>query len=504
MSARSLRITEPGVRLADAGAGSRDPYRTFNSRFHRSGGGDGTPMTVTDVLPPRYRRQERVARGGMGEIYRAEDAVLARTVAVKLLSERFADDEGIRRRFTHEALAAARLSNAPGIVTIFDVGEHEGRPYIVMEYLPGGSLADRLAAEGAQPPGRVLGWLRQAAGALDAAHRLGIVHRDVKPANLLLDDDGNVSVADFGIASAAGLDSFTAAGTVLGTAGYLAPEQARGERATPASDVYALGIVAFELLTGSRPFKNDSATAEAAAHVNAPVPAASTRNRELPPEVDGVFATALAKNPDDRFPSATDLVEELRAALDRAAGRTVIAAPAVTPARRSLLPLAAAAAVALALGGALLAAVLVGGDDNRQATRPTPPTTVKETVTLQGTTVVQTVTTAPAAPTTTATEPPTTAAAPEGDAASLNDRGFELMRAGDYEGALPLLEQAVAGLSDTGSLTEAYASYNLAFTRLALGRCDGVLDLLDRSEEIQGSRKEISRLRKDAEKACGE
>ena len=139
----------------------------------------------------------------MGEIYRAEDAHLARTVAVKVLSERFADNEAIRGRFTREGLAAARLSNAPSIVTIFDVGEHEGRPYIVMEYLAGGSLADRLTREGAQPLGRALDWLGQAAAALDAAHASGIVHRDVKPANLLLDDDDCVKVADFGVASAA-------------------------------------------------------------------------------------------------------------------------------------------------------------------------------------------------------------------------------------------------------------------------------------------------------------
>ena len=244
---------------------------------------------MSEILPPRYRQPERIARGGMGEIYRAEDGVLGRIVAVKVLAERFADDEGIRRRFTHEALAAARLSNAPNTVTIFDVGEHGSRPYIVMEYLPGGSLADRLAAEGAQQPGRALAWLRQTAAALDAAHAAGIVHRDVKPANLLLDDAGNVRVADFGIASAVGLDSFTAAGTVLGTAGYLAPEQARGEQATSASDRYAFAVVAFELLTGARPFAMNSPTAEAAAHVQGEIPNASALNGELPAEVDDVL-----------------------------------------------------------------------------------------------------------------------------------------------------------------------------------------------------------------------
>ena len=459
-------------------------------------------MNAAD-LPDRYRNAERIARGGMGEVYRAEDADLERVVAVKLLSERFADNEAIRGRFTREALAVARLSNAPSTVTIFDVGDHHGRPYIVMEYLAGGSLADRLARDGAQPLGRSLEWLGQAAAALDAAHANGIVHRDVKPANLLLDDDGRVKVADFGVASAADLGSFTEAGTVVGTAGYLAPEQARGERATPASDLYALAVVAFELLTGTRPFERDSSTAEAMAHVSAPIPPASSSNPELPPEVDDVLARGLAKDPAHRYASASDFVHALREAVDRAAGTTRVGAiaPSVQRQERRRLPL-----LLLLLGGALLAgvlaaALLAGGDDEPEAT-PTTQQTVKETVTLPGTTVVETVTTAPAPTTPTTTAEPTTAPPPAESPAALNDRGFELMRAGRYEEALPLLEQAVAGLAGSGELAEAYASYNLAFTRRALGRCDGVAELLDRSEQVQGERKEITRLRKETERSC--
>src|SRR5205085_2726462 len=216
---------------------------------------------------PRYRDPERVGHGGMGEIFCAVDESLGRAVAIKVLSERFAQDQAIRRRFTREALAAARLSGEPNTVTIFDVGEWNERPFIVMEHLPGGTLDDRITREGPQPVDRVLRWLEQTAAALDHAHARGVVHRDVKPGNLLLDRDGNVHVADFGTASAAGLDSLTLTGTVLGTAGYLSPEQARGDRATPASDHYALAVVAFELLTGKRPFEADSPTAEAAAHV---------------------------------------------------------------------------------------------------------------------------------------------------------------------------------------------------------------------------------------------
>jgi serine/threonine-protein kinase len=451
-----------------------------------------------DVLPPRYERPERIARGGMGEIFRAEDAHLARTVAVKVLSERFADNEAIRARFTREGLAAARLSNAPSIVTVFDVGEHEGRPYIVMEYLAGGSLADRLAREGAQPLGRSLEWLRQAAAALDAAHASGIVHRDVKPANLLLDDDDRVKVADFGVASAAHLASLTEAGTVLGTAGYLAPEQARGETATPASDRYALAVVAFELLTGARPFERESTTAEAMAHVSAPIPPASSHNPDLPPEVDDVLARGLAKEPEHRFPSGAAFVHALRDALDRAAGTTSVGSVAPVRPPRSRLPVVLAALGALLLAGVLAAALIAGRDDEPQ----TAEETVKETVTLPGTTIVETVTTAPEP--TTAAEP-TTAPETTGESPSqLNDRGFALMQAGDYEGALPVLEQAVAGLAGSGETAEAYASYNLAFTRLKLGSCDGVIELLDRSEAVQGERKEISRLRKEAERSCEE
>jgi len=258
-----------------------------------------------DLLPERYRGPRLIGRGGMGEIYRATDETLGRAVAVKVLAERYAGDESVRERFTREALAAARLSGRPNIVTIFDVGEAGGRPFIVMEYLGGGSLDEKLR-EGPVAPGQAVVWLRQAANALDAAHAEGVVHRDVKPGNLLLDRDGTLHVADFGIASAAGMDSMTKTGTVIGTAGYLSPEQAQGDRASPASDRYALGIVAWELLTGSRPFEGDTAAAEAAAHVHADVPRISEARPDLPAELDAVFDRALAKDPGARYGSAAE------------------------------------------------------------------------------------------------------------------------------------------------------------------------------------------------------
>jgi eukaryotic-like serine/threonine-protein kinase len=431
----------------------------------------------------------------MGEIFRAEDADLARIVAIKVLADRYADDEAIRARFTREALAAARLSNAPSTVTIFDVGEHDDHPYIVMEYLAGGSLADRLANEGAQPIGRALDWLEQAAAALDAAHASGIVHRDVKPANLLLDNDDRVKVADFGVASAVGLGSLTEVGTVVGTAGYLAPEQARGEKATPASDRYALAVVAFELLTGARPFERESSTAEALAHVSAPIPPASSLNPELPSQLDDALARGLAKQPEHRYESAADLVHALRDALDDAAGGTTVGALAPVVQKRGRRSTVALIVLAALLVAGVLAAALLADDPKEEAAK-TVPKTVMETVTLPAATVVQTVTTEAA---TTAPETP----APSGNPSELNDQGFELMRAGNYQAALPLLEQAVAGLSGSGETAEAYASYNLAVTRLALGRCDGVVELLDRSEQVQGKRKEITRARHEAKKNCG-
>jgi eukaryotic-like serine/threonine-protein kinase len=462
----------------------------------------------------------------MGDIYRATDSMLGRDVAVKILADRYAQDVAIRERFTREALAAARLSAEHNSVTIYDVGDHNGRPYIVMEYLGGGSLDDVLRSEGAQPPQRVFAWLEQAADALDAAHRQGVVHRDVKPANLMLDEQGNVRVADFGIASAADMESLTLTGTVLGTAGYLAPEQARGERAVPASDRYAFAVVAWELLTGERPFQSESATAEAAAHVSAPVPSISEHS-DLPRELDPVFAKALAKEPRERYDTAGDFVAELRAALAEAAGATralpfAAPVPPVTeptalvrrsddggpaplrdrPGSGAVWPVFAVVLVLGAIAGALLAYFLTGGSGG-DATQGTTVLTRERTVTSPAgvTTVERPVTITTTAPTTTApaaTQPPGSSVS----GAALNNAGFIRMRLGDYERALPLLERAVERLQGTGSLDEAYASYNLAYTRFQLGSCDGVLDLLDRSESIQGQRSEIDDLRSQAEDEC--
>ena len=445
-------------------------------------------MTVeTEILPDRYRDVTRVARGGMGDVYRATDSVLGRTVAVKLLSQRYAASEEIRKRFTREALAAARLSGDPNIVTIYDVGESGGRPFIVMQYVPAGSLAELLGRHGAQPAQRALDWLESAARALDYAHAHGVVHRDVKPANILLDDEGAVHVADFGVASAAGLDSLTQTGTILGTAGYLAPEQAEGRPAGPPADRYALAVVAFELLTGTRPFENDSPTAEATAHVRAPVPSISSLGHGVPREADAVFRRALAKDAAARFPSCAEFVAALRDAYASAAGATQIAAATTLaaatvarPARSPRVPLLIAL-LAVLVGGAIAGAVVAGGGG-----KASPATRV--TVTERGTTVRETVT----EQTTTAPAPPSSASG-----ATLAQEGFAKLQTGDAAGALPLLQQAAQKLQGTNSLDEAYNDYNLA---VALTRTQGcspqVLQLLDASQAIQGHRSEIDRLRK--------
>jgi serine/threonine protein kinase len=324
-----------------------------------------TRSTPTD-LPLRYRDAEWIARGAMGDVCRATDSVLGRTVAVKLLAQPLARDPSALRRFEREARAAARLSGDPHIVTIYDAGEWTGRPYIVMEYLPGGTLEERLRAEGRVPPAQAVRLLEQAGEALDHAHVEGVVHRDVKPGNLLLDGGGNLCVADFGIASAAGAVTVTATGTVLGSAGYLAPEQALGERTSAGADRYSLAVVAYELLTGTRPFARESATAEAAAHVNEPVPPASGRT-DLPPAVDAVFERALAKRPEDRCGSCAELVAALRRALDGAEDATQALPTVVPPPNaeahrvRFRPPLAAALVAAVLGGGAALAVTLSGG-----------------------------------------------------------------------------------------------------------------------------------------------
>jgi len=461
------------------------------------------------LLPERYVGAQLVGRGGMGEIYRATDTSLGRAVAIKVLDDRYSQDANVRARFTREALAAARLSGNPNIVTIYDVGEHNDRPYIVMEYIGGGSLEQRLRDGGAVSTRQALDWLEQAANALDAAHREGVVHRDVKPANLLLDRYGRVHVADFGIASAAGLGSLTQTGTVLGTASYLSPEQAKGERTTPASDLYSLGVVAFELMTGRRPFEADSVAAEAAAHVTGVLPSVCDVNPQAPCELDPVFEQALAKEPSRRHGSAAEFVAALRESLEHAAGPTRIVAPAPAPppsrprpvATRSSHPawlVPALLVLVLGLLGAGIAYALTGRDGSN-APAPVRVTTAVHTVTEQSRTVVSTVVTTAPPPTTTA-PPATTSASVGGDPVAENNRAWALMQQGDYTDALPLLRDAQAQLQGRGDLAEAYTDYNLGYTLMQLGQCSEALQYLEASRQLQPQRHEVHDAIKQAKK----
>src|SRR5688500_15615213 len=268
----------------------------------------------------------------MAGVWEAHDELLGRNVAVKVMASHLSEDERARLRFEREARAAAGLSSHPHVVTIYDVGEHDGRAFMVMELMRGGTVADRLKAGRAIADETALRWLREAAGALDAAHEAGVVHRDIKHGNLLLGDHDRLAIADFGIARLAMEDQLTAPGQVLGTASYISPEQAVGEAATAASDRYALAVVAFELLTGEKPFQAEHFAAQARAHVEDPPPLASGRDPSLPQGVDAVLDRGLAKEPSDRWPSAAAMVE----ALDRAMSASQ---PATEPTR----PLAAAA-----------------------------------------------------------------------------------------------------------------------------------------------------------------
>lgn len=288
----------------------------------------------------RYRLDSRIATGGMGEVWRATDTLLGREVAVKLLKTEFADDPVFRSRFETEARHAASLHH-PGIAAVFDVGESRAtdgsgqpRPFLVMELVEGQPLSALLsgaAASGRQlDPQVVRALLSQVGEALGAAHRAGIIHRDVKPANLIVTPQQQVKVTDFGIARAADGVGITRTGAVMGTPQYLSPEQAEGKPATSASDVYALGVVAFECLAGRRPFDAESPVATALAHIREPVPELPA---SVPRDLAAVVRRALSKNPAERYPDGAAFAAALRDPATAAVGtpRPVVPVPVPTP-----------------------------------------------------------------------------------------------------------------------------------------------------------------------------
>jgi eukaryotic-like serine/threonine-protein kinase len=464
----------------------------------------GVPATERRIsLPARYRVVRHIADGGMAAVWAAEDELLGRLVAVKVLSPAFAADERAVKRFQREARAGARLSDHRHVVTVYDIGEHDGRAFMVMEYLPGGTVADRLKSGRTIPRAQAVHWLRDTADALDSAQALGIVHRDVKPANLLLDERGRLAVGDFGIAKVASEASVTMTGQVLGTAAYISPEQALGRPATPASDRYALAVVAYELLTGERPFRAQHAAAQARAHVDGAVPLAS-EVAPLPAAVDEVLQEGLAKEPADRPRTAGALVDGLERALGHDAEPVAdptettrqVPAPVVIPAghaaasaparRREPRPRRAApppapsrehrgwpALVVLGLialvVGAVVAIAAGGGGGGDQPARSGSSATAS---TGKQSTPAKTQSTTQSPPAAAKTQS-STAPAAGGDPTTLNNQGFALINQGKPADAVPLLQRAVQRFRDqgrTGEIDYAYALFNLGNALRLSGR----------------------------------
>lgn len=410
---------------------------------------DQTPYGFADPAR-RYRLDSRIATGGMGVVWRATDTRLDRQVAVKVLKTEYADDPAFRSRFETEARNAAALHH-PGIAGVYDYGAGEEDvlpPYLVMELVDGQPLSALLA--GAAANGRVLDTavvqdlLAQASDALGVAHRAGIVHRDVKPANLLVTPGRQVKITDFGIARAADSVALTRTGSVMGTPQYLSPEQARGNPAVPASDVYALGVVAFECLTGRRPFDAETPVATALAHLQQPVPPLPA---SVPPGLAAVVTRALSKEPSERYANGAAFAAALRdpsvgpppstgAATQVMPATSVL--PPVVPApvpgtapfqrldsptayageeeeerRRSPWPLAIAL-VLLLVGGVLAAALLLGNGDDGADQAADDPATAESTPTEQSSSAEPT-------PSETAPPEPTTVEVNENDYACRED-----------------------------------------------------------------------------------
>src|SRR5918992_4223235 len=271
---------------------------------------------MQQLVDNRYRLVKPLGSGGMADVYLAHDNILDRDVALKVMSTRYASDEEFVERFIREAQSAAALSH-PNIVSIFDRGASEdGTYYIAMEYLPGGTLKDHILKRGALPPQVAAEVALQTAEALRAAHNRGIIHRDIKPRNILITDSGDVKVTDFGIVRAADATTTSHLGDILGTAKYTSPEQARGERVGAASDLYSLGVVLYEMLTGRVPFEVETPADVSAKHAAGPPPHPREVNSEVPEGMDALVMRLLARDPEDRYGSATELIEDLRRARD--------------------------------------------------------------------------------------------------------------------------------------------------------------------------------------------
>jgi serine/threonine-protein kinase len=279
-----------------------------------TGAGTRDPLDST-LLDGRYLVQAKIASGGTSTVYRGLDTRLDRPVALKVMDSRYAGDEQFLTRFQLEARTVARLKN-PGLVAVYDQGLDARHPFLVMELIEGGTLRELLSERGPMPPHAVVAVLRPVLGGLAAAHLAGLVHRDVKPENVLISDDGDVKIADFGLVRAVAAAGITSASVILGTAAYLSPEQVRNGSSSPRSDVYSVGILTYELLTGRTPFTGDSALSIAYQRLDTDVPRASAAIDGVPPQFDELMARATARDPADRYADAIEMAADIDAIAD--------------------------------------------------------------------------------------------------------------------------------------------------------------------------------------------
>jgi len=339
---------------------------------------------VGELIAERYELEELVGTGGMSSVYRAHDRLLERSVALKILHEQFTRDDDYVERFRREARSVAQLTH-PNIVTVIDRGEQDGRQFIVFEYVNGENLKELVDREGPLPVRDAIELALQVARGLAFAHGQGLVHRDVKPQNVLLDSEGRAKVTDFGIARSLDVDGVTITGTIMGTSSYIAPEQARGEPVDEQTDVYSLGCVLYELLAGEVPYDGDNFVTVAMRHVNDPVPSVSDVRQDVPLRLDWAIERAMAKERDERFDSMAEFASELEASyeeLDGDEGATMIVPAAqarrARPSRRErrrrrrVLPAALLGVGLAALVGGLIGAFVLhdGGGSKKKASSP--------------------------------------------------------------------------------------------------------------------------------------
>jgi serine/threonine-protein kinase len=349
-------------------------------------------------IADRYELEELCGSGGMSSVYKARDTLLDRNVALKILHEQYTDDEEYVERFRREARAVARLSH-PNIVTVIDRGEDEGRQFIVFEYVPGENLKDLITRTGPLPIRSAIELALQVARGLAFAHEHGLVHRDVKPQNVLLNGEGEAKVTDFGIARSLDVEhGMTQTGTVLGTSNYLAPEQANGRPVEQRTDVYSLGVVLYELLTAEVPFKGENFVAVAMKHINEPPPSLLERRPDAPLRLVAAVERALAKRPQDRFPTMAALADELERCLAELgtpdAERTLIApSPVLRESRprrlrsrkRSRWPLILSALLLIGAAAVLVGVLALGGGSGEPAKGgATPPASTSVTLRAAG------------------------------------------------------------------------------------------------------------------------